>query len=101
MAVLLSKGSEDELTGGKNQERRWTNGTRVNEAIARSRRSLWPPDETVEPKNEGVYFHRAKWHLHYRPAENRAPSGAGIQFYPGDGGKWGEDPLCWDQEAGP
>ncbi|MEG0373313.1 MAG: hypothetical protein RR583_05365, partial [Enterococcus sp.] len=43
-----------------------TNVSIVYETITRSRRTLWSPNSSLEPKNEEIYLHRKKRNLHYR-----------------------------------
>ena len=41
-----------------------------DEGSAGGRRSLRPPDEALEPEDEGVHLRRAQRHLHHRPGQD-------------------------------
>ncbi|MET1238394.1 GNAT family N-acetyltransferase [Enterococcus faecalis] len=40
-------------------------GSNFYETITRSRRTLWSPNSSLEPKNEEIYLHRKKRYLHH------------------------------------
>ena len=34
-------------------------------------RTLWSPDQKMEPENGSIHLYRTERHLHHRPAEDR------------------------------
>ena len=51
----------------RNRER-GSHARRFHEGIAGGRRPLRPPDPPLEPEDEALHLHRARRHLHHRPA---------------------------------
>ena len=88
--------------------RRWNSETRAerdphgeHERAARGGRPLRPPDQALEPEDEGLHLRRAQRHLHHRSPED-APPAAGRPAVRAGAGRAGPDhPVRGHQAAGP
>ena len=65
----LQRGEEAVLSTPA-RRRRFARRRRDHEGSAGGRRPLRPPDQALEPEDEGVHLRRAQRHLHHRPAED-------------------------------
>ncbi len=63
---------------------RGSHARRFHEGIAGGRRPFRPPDPPLEPEDEALHLHRARWHLHHRPHPDAGAAGRGVQLRQGD-----------------
>ena len=73
---------------------------RLHERTPGGRSPLRPSDPPLEPEDEAVHLHRARWHLHHRPHPDAGAAGRGVQLREGDRRARWLDPLRRHQEAG-
>src|SRR5581483_2133597 len=55
-------------------------GSRVHEGAAGGWSALRPPDAPLEPEDEAVHLHRARRHLHHRPAADPGAAAGGARL---------------------
>ncbi len=67
--------------GDRNRNReRGSHARRFHEGTAGGRRPLRPPDPPLEPEDEALHLHRARRHLHHRPAADPGPAPGGTRL---------------------
>ena len=76
-------------------------GSRLHEGATGGWSSLRPSDTSLEPEDEAFHLHRARRHLHHRPAADAAARRGRIRLCTEHRRARGHDPLRRHQEAGP
>ena len=76
-------------------------GSRLHEGAAGGWSAFRPPDAALESEDEAIHLHRARRHLHHRPAADATAGAGGTRFRPQHRRARRHDPVRRHEEAGP
>ena len=83
-----------------NRERSQSLGSRLHAGAPGGRSPLRPPDPPLEPEDEALHLHRARRHLHHRPAADLRAARGGLRLRAQHRPARRHDPLRRHEEAG-